>query len=172
MSAVKRIFLVGFMASGKTTSGKRIAEKFNLDFIDLDVYIENRFRRTVSQIFAERGEEGFRKIEHNMLEEVAQFEDVVIAAGGGTPCFFDNMQIMNDNGETVYLKGTPEMLCSNLTINGTAKRPLVAGKSKEELIAFISETLAKREPFYAQAKHTIQCDDFSDTLFEQLLSDK
>lgn len=167
---MKRIFLVGFMACGKTTTGRRIAKKYNLDFIDLDAYIENRFHKTVSQIFADKGEEGFRIIERNMLQEVAGFEDVVIAAGGGTPCFFDNMDIMNDAGETVYLKATPEMLCTSLTMNGTAKRPLVANKTKEELLDYVSTTLAKREPFYQKAKHIMAFDDLSDKLFDDLLN--
>lgn len=82
---MKRIFLVGYMGSGKTTYGKMLAEKYNLDFKDLDVYIEQRQFKTVSQIFREKGEEGFRQIERNMLKEVSEFEDVVISAGGGTP---------------------------------------------------------------------------------------
>ncbi|MCQ2206703.1 MAG: shikimate kinase [Paludibacteraceae bacterium] len=167
---MKRIFLVGFMASGKTTTGRRIAKKYNLEFIDLDVYIENRYHKSVSQIFAEKGEEGFRNIEHNMLQEVAGFEDVVIAAGGGTPCFFNNMDIMNEAGETVYLKATPEMLCSYLNMNGTAKRPLVANKTPEELFEYVSTTLAKREPFYEMAKHSMASDDLSDKLFDELLN--
>ncbi len=166
---MKRIFLVGFMASGKTTTGRRIANKYGLEFIDLDIYIENRFHKTVSQIFAERGEEGFRNIEHNMLLEVAGFEDVVVAAGGGTPCFFDNVDIMNEAGDTVYLKATPEQLCGNLTMNGTAKRPLVANKTPEELLDYVRATLEKREPFYAKAKYSMAADDLSDELFDKLL---
>lgn len=166
---MKRIFLIGFMASGKTTHGRRLAKKYNLEFIDLDIYIENRYHKTVSQIFAEKGEDGFRIIEHNMLQEVAGFEDVVVAAGGGTPCFFDNVDVMNQAGDTVYLKATPETLCSNLKMNGLSKRPLVADKSDDELLEYISSTLAKRVPFYEKAKYTIDSNDLTDTLFDQLL---
>lgn len=169
---MSRIFLVGFMASGKTTTGKRISKKYNLEFIDLDAYIEQRYFMTVSQIFAEKGESGFREIERNMLKEVAEFENVVVAAGGGTPCFFDNMEIMNNSGETVYLKTSPENLCKYLRMNGTDKRPLVKGKTDEELLEYVSTTLAKREPFYSQAKHTIASEDFSDVLFDQLIAKK
>ena len=88
-----RILLIGFMAAGKTTLGKALARDLGLQFIDLDHYIENRFHCTVAQLFTERGEEGFRQIERTMLHEVAEFEDVIIATGGGTPCFFDNMNI-------------------------------------------------------------------------------
>jgi shikimate kinase len=167
---MKRLFLVGFMGSGKTTSGKRIAEKYHLDFIDLDVYIEQRFHKSVSQIFAEKGEDGFRQVERNMLLEVADFENVVIAAGGGTPCFFDNMEVMNNAGETVYLKASPSDLCTYLKMNGTSKRPLVRDKSDAELLDYITKTLAVREPFYAKAKHIVASDDFSDVLFDQLLA--
>lgn len=93
------------MGAGKTTVGKALAKALNLQFYDLDWYIESRMHMTVKQIFDERGEEGFRKIEHNMLHEVAEFEDVVISCGGGTPCFFDNIDYMNQQGETVYLEG-------------------------------------------------------------------
>ena len=92
---MKRVFLVGYMGAGKTTVGKELAKLAGLSFIDLDYYIEGRYHKAVSQIFAERGEEAFREIERNMLHEVAEFEDVLISTGGGAPCFFDNMEFMN-----------------------------------------------------------------------------
>ena len=143
--------MIGYMGAGKTTLGKILARSLNLEFIDLDWYIENRFRQSVSQLFATRGEEGFRKIEQNMLHEVAEFEDVVISAGGGTPCFFDNMEYMNQQGVTVYLKATPETLRTHLRM-GKQKRPLSAQKNDEELDAFIRESLDKRESYYNQAR--------------------
>ncbi len=142
------------MGAGKTTVGKALAKALNLQFYDLDWYIESRQHKTVPQIFAERGEEGFRKIEHNMLHEVAEFEDVVISCGGGTPCFFDNMDYMNAQGDVVYLKAAPEVLYRHLLM-GKTERPLLKGKSPEELISFITEQLAKREPFYNKARHTL-----------------
>lgn len=147
---MKRIILIGYMGAGKTTLGKSLARYLGLEFIDLDWYIENRFHQSVSQLFATRGEEGFRKIEQNMLHEVAEFEDVVISAGGGTPCFFDNMEYMNQQGLTVYLKATPEILRTHLRM-GKQKRPLIAQKNDEELDIFIRESLDKREPYYNQA---------------------
>ena len=143
--------MIGYMGAGKTTLGKILARSLNLEFIDLDWYIENRFHQSVSQLFATRGEEGFRKIEQNMLHEVAEFEDVVISAGGGTPCFFDNMEYMNQQGVTVYLKATPETLRTHLRM-GKQKRPLIAQKNDEELDAFIRESLDKRESYYNQAR--------------------
>ena len=93
-----RIFLIGYMGAGKTTLGKAFSRELGLTFIDLDWYIEERFHKTVQQLFSERGEQGFRELEQKMLHEVAEFEDVVISAGGGTPCFFDNMDYMNACG--------------------------------------------------------------------------
>jgi len=123
-------------------------------FYDLDWYIESRMRKTVSQIFAERGEEGFRKIEYNMLHEVAEFEDVIISCGGGTPCFFDNMDYLNQQGDVVYLKATPETLYKHLMM-AKVERPLLKDKSPEELIAYITDHLKEREPFYGKARYTL-----------------
>ena len=143
--------MIGYMGAGKTTLGKSLARHLGLEFIDLDWYIENRFHQSVSQLFATRGEEGFRKIEQNMLHEVAEFEDVVISAGGGTPCFFDNMEYMNQQGLTVYLKATPEILRTHLRM-GKQKRPLIAQKNDEELDIFIRESLDIRESYYNHAR--------------------
>jgi len=148
-----RIILIGYMGAGKTTLGKKLSKELGLPFFDLDWYIENRFCKTVSELFAERGEEGFRKIERSMLHEVAEFEDVIISAGGGTPCFFDNMEYMNHQAETIYLKAAPDVLSRHLKM-GKQKRPLLAGKSDEELTQFIEDSLRQREPYYTQAKHT------------------
>ena len=149
-----RIIIIGYMGAGKTTVGKALSKELGITFYDLDWYIESRMHKTVAQIFAERGEEGFRKIERNMLHEVAEFEDVIVSCGGGTPCFFDNMEYLNQQGETVYLKADPEVLYGHLLMGKTV-RPLLVGKSKEELLTFIHEQLEKREPFYTKAKHTL-----------------
>ncbi len=149
-----RIIIVGYMGSGKTTVGKALSKDMGIPFYDLDWYIESRMRKTVAQIFAERGEEGFRKIEYNMLHEVAEFENVIISCGGGTPCFFDNMDYMNGQGETVYLKASPEVLYGHLKM-GKTERPLLKNKTPEEMQVFIAEQLEKREPFYSKAKHTL-----------------
>lgn len=147
-----RILIIGYMGAGKTTLGKVLAKDLGLQFYDLDWYIEGRMRKTVAQIFAERGEEGFRTIERNMLHEVAEFEDVVISCGGGTPCFYDNMQYMNAQGDTVYLKADPEVLYAHLRM-GKVERPLLKDKTPEEMLAFIRRQLAAREQYYAQAAH-------------------
>lgn len=151
---MRRIILIGYMGSGKTTVGKALSKETGMMFYDLDWYIESRMRKTVAQIFAEKGEEGFRKIEHNMLHEVAEFENVIISCGGGTPCFFDNIDYINQQGEVVYLKATPEVLYRHLLM-GKVERPLIKNKTPEELIAYITEQVAKREEFYNKARYTL-----------------
>ena len=149
-----RIILIGYMGAGKTTIGKALAKELNVPFYDLDWYITSRMRKTVAQIFEERGEEGFREIEKNMLHEVAEFEDVIISCGGGTPCFFDNIDYMNQQAPVVYLKVEPETLYMHLKMCKN-DRPLLRGKSQEELITFIREQLKVREPFYTKARYTL-----------------
>ena len=149
------------MGAGKTTIGKVLAKELGMPFYDLDWYIESRMRKTVPQIFAESGEEGFRKIEHNMLHEVAEFEDVIISCGGGTPCFFDNIDYMNSQGTTVFLDVPVERLFIRLSI-ARKRRPLINGKSDEELMQFIQEALQNRLPFYTRAKHTFNGEKLED----------
>ena len=149
-----RIILIGYMGSGKTTVGKALSKETGMMFYDLDWYIESRMRKTVSQIFAEKGEEGFRKIEYNMLHEVAEFEDVIISCGGGTPCFFDNMEYLNQQGDVIYLKATPETLYKHLLM-AKVERPLLKDKTPEELIAYITEHLKERAPYYEKAHYTL-----------------
>ncbi len=149
-----RIILIGYMGSGKTTVGKALSADLGMPFYDLDWYIESRMHKTVKQIFDERGEEGFRLIERNMLHEVAEFENVIISCGGGTPCFYDNIDYINQQGETVYLKCSPEILHKHLRMGKTV-RPLLLNKTQEEVEQFIHEQLLVREPYYNKAKHTI-----------------
>ena len=156
-----RIFLIGYMGAGKTTLGKAFSRELGLTFIDLDWYIEERFHKTVQQLFSERGEQGFRELEQKMLHEVAEFEDVVISAGGGTPCFFVNMDYMNACGDTVFLQVEPEVLFRRLKV-AKQQRPLLANKSDEELMNFICEALQKRHPFYSQAKLLFRADELED----------
>ena len=151
---MKRIIIIGYMGSGKTTVGHALSQDLNLPFYDLDWYIESRMHSTVKEIFDTKGEEGFRRIEHNMLHEVAEFEDVIISCGGGTPCFFDNMDYLNQQGETVFLKCTPDVLYQHLKMGKTV-RPLLLNKTPEEVSEFINVQLKEREPFYNKAKHII-----------------
>ncbi|MDE6101148.1 MAG: shikimate kinase [Paramuribaculum sp.] len=147
---MKPIFLIGFMGSGKSTLGRALAKAAGLGFIDLDNYIEKRFHRNVRDLFAQRGESGFRDIERRMLSEVCDFEDVVVACGGGTPCFFDNMERMNKSGLTVMLEASHEKLLGRLKL-GRRRRPLIASMSDDELSAFIHKMLDSRKVFYSKA---------------------
>ena len=151
---MKSIILLGYMCAGKTTVGRAVAKKLDCTFYDLDWYIEERQHRTVAQLFAEKGEEGFRRIERNVLHEVAEFEDVIISSGGGTPCFFDNIDYMNSQGTTFYLKATPDVLYKHLKM-GKSVRPLLLNKTPDEVRTFIEAQLAQREPFYNKAKYAI-----------------
>lgn len=147
---MKRIFLIGYMGAGKTTVGKDLSEYLDLTFIDLDQFIEGRYSQSVKELFTHKGEDCFREIERKILHEVAEFEDVIISLGGGTPCFFDNMTYLNRKGTSVYLQVPIEELAKRLEKSPNV-RPIVQGKSGCELRSFIRENLDKREPFYRQA---------------------
>lgn len=156
-----RIFLIGYMGAGKTTLGRALAKELNIQFIDLDSYIEERLCKSVSQIFAEKGEAGFRDIERRMLHEAGEFENVIISTGGGTPCFFDNIEYMNGQGTTVFLDVPIDRLFIRLSI-ARKKRPLIMNKSDEELRSFIAEQLGKRLPHYSKAKQKFVADQLED----------
>ncbi len=149
--SIKRIFIIGYMASGKTTFGRALARSLGWDFIDLDFYIEQRFRKSVREIFASEGEEGFRRKESAMLKEAGEFENTIISCGGGTPCFFDNMDFMNGKGSTVFLDTEPECIVRRLVINNS-RRPLMAGKSEAEIRMEVAKGLENRNPFYSRAQ--------------------
>lgn len=148
---MKRIFLIGYMGAGKTTLGKALARRMNLSYIDTDHFIENRYRKKVGEIFAAEGEERFRNLEHRVLLEIAEYEDVVVSTGGGLPCFNDNMAAMNRAGTTVFLDVPVEELAARLEISKNV-RPILKDRTGDELAAFIKENLDKRRLFYEQAE--------------------
>lgn len=148
------IALVGYMCVGKTTIGKALAQDLGAYFYDLDWYIEHRYRRKIAEIFASEGEAKFRDMERRMLREVAEFEDIVLSCGGGTPTQFDNMDYLNSVAETVYLKATPETILAHLSL-AKGNRPLLEGKSPEELDAYVRAQLEEREPYYEKAHHVV-----------------
>jgi shikimate kinase len=139
------------MGAGKTTLGKSLARLMNLNYIDTDHFIENRYRKRVSDIFAAEGEERFREIEHRVLLEISEFEDVVISTGGGLPCFHDNMAIMNNAGVTVYLDVPVEELAERLEVSKNV-RPVLKKRSGSELVDFIKDNLTARLLFYEQSQ--------------------
>jgi shikimate kinase len=119
---MSKIFIVGYMGSGKSTAGKKLASKLGFEFIDLDHYIENEFGQTVPEIFKTKGENEFRAMEHNALKKLVLKENVVISCGGGTPCYYGNMELMNNHGTTIYLKMSAETLAHRL-LNAKDNRP-------------------------------------------------
>ena len=146
-----RVFLMGFMGAGKTTLGKALAKDLGVSFIDLDQYIESRYMKSVSQIFATKGEQGFREIESHLLREAGEFDDVIVSCGGSTPLIGDNMDFMLQHGQTVYLKCDNETLLRRLKV-ARSQRPLIASKTDDELAAFIESETARREPGYLRAQ--------------------
>lgn len=147
-----RVFLMGFMGAGKTTLGKALAAHLGVSFIDLDQYIESRYMKSVSQIFATRGEQGFREIESRLLREVGEFDNVIVSCGGSTPLIGDNMDYMLSQGQTVYLKCSNETLLSRLK-TARSQRPLIASKTDDELALFIESETKRREPGYLRAQY-------------------
>lgn len=146
-----RIYLLGFMGSGKSFSGQQLAEKFNMSFVDLDEYIEKKEGQSIQSIFKNKGEDYFRKVEQASLHEMGTREMTIISTGGGTPCFFDNMDWMNEDGITVFLETHVQVLTNRL-LEGMEHRPLLKDFSKEELASFIEHKLEERNPFYHQAQ--------------------
>ena len=163
-----RIFLIGFMGSGKSTIGTKLARRLGYQFVDMDHLIEETSGMTVPGIFSELGEEIFRKWEHDILQELCTRERVVISTGGGAPCHGSMMQTMNEHGTTVYLKLTPGVLKDRL-LRSRTERPLIKGKSESELEEYITALLAEREPFYSQANLVVDGRNLSaDTLVSHL----
>ncbi|HEX8517107.1 MAG TPA: shikimate kinase [Bacteroidia bacterium] len=150
-----KIFLTGYMGSGKSTAGKKLAAKLNFEFIDLDKLIESDCGQTIEEIFADKGENEFRALEHNALKKLLQKDNAVIACGGGTPCYYGNMELMNNNGITIYLKMSAQSIATRL-LKAKDKRPLIENKSEAELKEYITAHLEKREDIYHQAQYTVK----------------
>lgn len=150
MPQFRRIYIIGFMGSGKTTTGKKLAASLQWAFVDLDRKIEESSGKTISEIFSESGEEYFRKIENDQLQKLDIEEDTVISVGGGTPCFSDNMHFMNKTGIVVYLRMTPGQLESRLSPEPD-RRPLLSDINENDRYRYISEKLSEREIYYNMA---------------------
>ncbi|MCB2220493.1 MAG: shikimate kinase [Bacteroidetes bacterium] len=150
-----RIYLIGFMGSGKTTVGRQVAGKLNYVFEDLDEHIERNYKTSIPLIFEKYDESAFRRLEQDVLHKTAGFNNTVIATGGGTPCFFDNMTWMNNQGLTIYLKLHPKSLYNRI-IHSKKVRPLVRQRPPSEWLTFIEEKLSERDLFYRQASIIIK----------------
>lgn len=146
------IFLIGFMGSGKTTVGKKLSKAGGLPFIDLDQLIVEQSGMDISDYFSLHGESSFREIETKALKSISLDQAMIVSTGGGTPCFNDNIQWMNERGITVYLQLPPRALLKRLSGKEVQSRPLLHGKSEDEILDFITKKLEEREAFYKCAK--------------------
>lgn len=155
-----KVFLVGFMGSGKTTIGKKLANYLKCDFIDLDKLIETKVGMSIVQYFELHGESAFRDLEREVLQKTDFPENVIIATGGGAPCFGDNISWMNENGLVAYLSLSAKALASRLE-NSKTDRPLIRNLKGDELEGFINTKLAEREPFYNQSKFVVSASDLT-----------
>ena len=167
-----RIFLVGFMASGKSRIGKLLANKLQYTFLDADDYIEKKAKQTIPQIFESRGEAYFRELEKECLEELTKKEKTVIATGGGMACHFNNMERMNETGTSVFLQVPPYIIVSRL-LQAKNTRPLVAEfeEDKDALLEFVEAKLEERLPFYQKAHISVDCKSLTPTKVVKELMD-
>ena len=146
------------MASGKTNLGKEMAAVSGMPMVDMDDLFEEKYRLSITEFFEKYGEPVFRRLEQGILENTFRMDDVIIATGGGTPCFFDNMDLILQNGVSVYLKTPLEALLSRLR-GIRKKRPLLKEVSDEELEAFITGQIREREPYYLRADYVVEGPD-------------
>jgi shikimate kinase len=148
------IFLIGFMGSGKSTTGKQLAERLGYGYVDTDKWIIAEYGMSINEIFERLGEKTFRKAETRLLKELASKKNLVVSTGGGLPCHGDNMDIINKSGISIYLQASPKALLTRLSTR-KHKRPLIKDLSDRELEKFIKKRLKKREPYYSRAHHTV-----------------
>jgi shikimate kinase len=151
----KPVFLIGYMGCGKSTIGKKLATRLKFDFIDTDASIVNMTGKQVSEIFAQDGEDAFRQLERSVIVSLCSRSNVVVATGGGSPCFFDNMALMNKSGITAYIKMHPDSLASRLIASPT-ERPMIRQIRDEDLPLYIKHHLSERELFYNKAHIVIK----------------
>ena len=155
-----RVFLIGFMGSGKTYWGEKWAQKMGLDFYDLDALIEEKEGRSIAVIFEKEGEGYFRTKETTALQQFSEINNAIIACGGGAACFNNNMLWMNEHGTTVYLSASPQYILSRVK-EEKDKRPLISKLNEAELLFFIEQKLKERLPFYNQAKVILPVEDLN-----------
>jgi|KBSMisStandDraft_5_1062788.scaffolds.fasta_scaffold618461_3 shikimate kinase len=163
-----RLFLIGMMGTGKSYWAQRIAASKNIDWMDLDAQIEKEALMTIKEIFETQGEIYFRNKEKEALHQLTSFKNIVIATGGGTPCFHDNMKWMNKHGITIWIDEPIEVLAERLK-KEKAHRPLIKDLNDEELLHFLSIKLSERSIFYSQCQHHLQAGTISAHSFAEIL---
>ena len=165
-----KIFLIGFMGCGKSTFGKKLAEKIGWNYIDLDNYIESKEVKSIPTIFQENGEKYFRNIESKFLKELMSLNSYVISCGGGTPCFHNNMELILEKGASVYMKVSPYILHERLKLE-KAKRPLISEMTDSQIFIFIQNKLNERANYYELSKFTFQNELESEETFINRIND-
>ncbi len=163
-----KIFLIGFMGSGKTYWGRLWSQQNDIDFFDLDEMIEQHQKKTIIKIFEEEGEAIFRNIETETLKIFTENNNCIIACGGGTPCYNDNMHWMNENGITVYLSASPQYIY-NRVIEEKDRRPLIRDLNNTDLLLYIEQKLKEREPIYKQAELIFQVEELNAASFQKII---
>lgn len=154
-----KIVLVGYMGCGKTSVGKKLAVLLQIPFIDLDEYIVDKVQLSINEIFRNRGEVYFRKLENRFLSEIlVENHSFVLAVGGGTPCYGINMELINKSATSVYLKASIPTLVTRLVAE-KEERPLIAHLDEEDFPEFVGKHIFERNPFYQQSKFTLDTDD-------------
>jgi shikimate kinase len=166
-----RIYLVGFMGSGKTAVGKKLALRLNYNFADLDKKIESIYKLSIPDIFSKYDEHTFRQLEHEVLKQTLELSNTVIATGGGTPCFYNNMELILQNGISVYLKLHPHSLALRL-LKSHQKRPLILNKKPEDLEQFITDKLSEREPFYNRSDIIVKGENLEVSSIVELIGNR
>nr|NQU89469.1 AAA family ATPase [Bacteroidota bacterium] len=163
-----RIYLVGYMGAGKSTIGKSLARIINFSNIDLDVVFETTYKISIMDFFKKYDESAFRSIEHQLLKNTFDLENHIISTGGGTPCFYNNMELINRNGISVYVKMHPKSLYTRLS-NSRRERPITAELDDEKLMERINSDLIVREQFYNTAQFQIKGEDINLQSFAEIL---
>ena len=165
---MNKVFLVGYMGAGKTTAARRLAQRLGWEVADTDDLFEAKYKISVCDFFNKYDEPLYRKLESEVLKETEKLENVVISTGGGTACYFDNMDWMNQHGLTVFLRISQKAVVDRL-VHAKRKRPLAEGKTEEELAAFVEQHYTERLPFYEQARITVKAEDLDlDSLVKQI----
>ena len=167
MNNGSRVFLIGMMGSGKSYWAQRLSEKREMDWMDLDQQIEKDTSLSIKEIFTSYGEEYFREKERDALHELSNYNNLIVAVGGGTSCFYNNIQWMNEHGITIWIDESVDILAERLK-KEKAHRPLIKDLSDDELHNFLSNKLAERSPFYSQAQYHLQGTNISDSSFAKI----
>ena len=165
-----KIFLIGFMGSGKTTLGRKLATRMGYEFIDLDHKLEQQVELSIAEYFQIFGEDAFRQLESEVLKKTLYPDNAIVSTGGGLPCYFDNMDWMKENGKSVYIKLSPKTLADRLE-TGKEERPLLQDKHDDALVEFIEQKLNEREKFYSQASIIVDGLSLTAEKLEQVLGE-